>query len=59
MKVRNKTKAVVYIGNKIIKPGEVTELSKKELEFTGVKAMIESKELEIVEEEKRVKKKKE
>ncbi len=59
MKVQNKTKAVVYIGNKIIKPGKVTELSKEELEFSGVKAMIESKELEIVEEEKRTKRKKE
>ena len=58
MKVQNKTKAV-YIGNKIIKPGKVTELSKEELEFSGVKAMIESKELEIVEEEKRTKRKKE
>ncbi len=53
MKVVNKTKAVVYIGDKIIKPGEVEELSKEEMKMSGVKAMLDSGELEIVKEKRK------
>ena len=40
-----------------IKPGESTELTDKELEFSGVKALLKSGELEVVEEKKKIKKK--
>ncbi len=50
MKVVNKTKAVIYIGSKTIKPGETAELSESEASFSGVKALIESGELAVIEE---------
>lgn len=50
MKVLNKTRAVVYIGGKSIKPGEIAELGKEEMKMSGVKAMLDSGELEIVKE---------
>lgn len=53
MKVVNKTKAVVYIGSKTIKPGETAELTKEELKMSGVKAMLDSGELEVVKESKK------
>ena len=53
MKVRNVSKAVIYIGDKVIKPGEEVELSKEEAEMSGVKVLIESKELEVRKERKK------
>jgi len=50
MKVLNRSKAVVYIGNKVIRPGEAIELTKDELKMSGVKAMLKSGELEIIKE---------
>ncbi len=56
-KVVNKSNSTIWIGRKSIKPGESTELTDKELEFSGVKALLKSGELEVVEEKKKIKKK--
>lgn len=53
MKVVNKTRAVVYIGNKVVNPGDAVELTKEETKMSGVKAMLDSGELEIVKESKK------
>ena len=58
MKVRNRSQAVVWIGDRAIKPDETAELSKEELKMSGVKALIESGELEVVKESKQSKKEK-
>ena len=48
MKVLNKSRAVIYVGNRIIRPGEAVELTKEEAKMSGVKAMLDSGELVIV-----------
>ena len=55
MKVKNKSEAVVWVGDKTIEPGEVAELSKEELSMSGVKALLKSGELEAVRESKKSK----
>ncbi|MBE8539427.1 DUF7444 family protein [Geoglobus acetivorans] len=56
MKVRNVSNSVVYVADKTIEPGKTAELSKEEMAMSGVKALIESGELEIVEEKTEEKK---
>jgi len=52
MKVRNASKSVIHIGSKAIKPDDVVEITKDEAKMSGVKALLESGELEIVRKEK-------
>ena len=40
MRVVNKGNSIIWIGNKAIKPNEKAELSKEELEMSGVKQLI-------------------
>lgn len=58
MKVVNKSKAIVYVGGKVIEPEKTAELTKEELEMSGVKALLNAGELEIVSENKESKKNK-
>ncbi|WP_456478128.1 DUF7444 family protein [Geoglobus ahangari] len=50
MKVRNRSNSVVYVADKTIEPGKSADLSEDEMKMSGVRALIESGELEIVEE---------
>ncbi len=48
VKVINKSKSRIWIGNKVIKPSETAELTKDELSMSGVKVLINEGKLEIV-----------
>jgi len=48
VKVINKSKSRIWIGNKVIKPGETAELTKDELSMSGVKTLLDAGELAIV-----------
>lgn len=52
MKVKNASKSVVRIRGKIIKPGEIVELTSEEAEFSGVQALIKKGILKEVREKK-------
>ena len=48
VKVINKGKSRIWIGSKVIKPGETAELTRDEHSMSGVKALIDEGKLEIV-----------
>lgn len=53
MKFVNKSKAIIYIADKRLDPGDAAELNKDEIKMSGVKALLDSGELEIVKEAKK------
>ncbi len=56
IKVKNMSKSRIWIGDRVIKPNEVAEIAKEELEYSGVKALIKSGELKIIKEKEEKKK---
>jgi len=58
MKVKNCSSSVIWIGDFAIKPCEVVELRKEQLSLSGVKALLKSGELKVVEEKAKKEKKK-
>ncbi len=57
MKVKNASNSRIFIGSKVIAPGEETELTSEEAKMSGVKALLDSGELVEVKSEKKSKKK--
>ncbi len=56
MKVRNVSNSRIFIGSKVIAPGEEAELTSEEAGMSGVKALLKSGELVRVEEKPKRKK---